>query len=108
MYLDGPIENPRLIVRVPEPEERHVPSGDTLFASAARVFGGKATGVVLTGMGDDGTEGARAIRAAGGDVWVESEESAVVFGMPSSALNAQLATESLTLGQIAARIRALG
>lgn len=106
--LDGNLESPRLVVRSPEPGARYVPSGDLLFASAARVFKDRASGVVLTGMGDDGTEGSRAIAEAGGDVWVESESSAVVFGMPSSALEANVANESLSLSQIAARIRALG
>jgi two-component system chemotaxis response regulator CheB len=60
----------------------HHPSVDVLFESAAEQWGASAVGVVLTGMGDDGLMGARAIRAAGGHVLTESSESCVVYGMP--------------------------
>ena len=60
----------------------HQPSVDVLFESAVEQLGGHVVGVVLTGMGDDGTRGARRIRAAGGTVLVEAESSCVVHGMP--------------------------
>jgi two-component system chemotaxis response regulator CheB len=53
-----------------------------LFKSAARVLGDKAIAVVLTGMGDDGAEGAREISERGGTVMIEAPETAVVAGMP--------------------------
>src|SRR5690606_12836334 len=71
----------RVRVLPPHPGDRYVPSADRLFRSAAKVAGNQVTGIVLTGMGDDGTEGARAIREAGGTVIAESQESAVVYGM---------------------------
>ena len=64
----------------PAAGDRYVPSADRLFASVARVAGSRAVGVVLTGMGDDGVQGARAITDAGGIVVVESEKTAV--GVP--------------------------
>jgi two-component system, chemotaxis family, protein-glutamate methylesterase/glutaminase len=66
----------------------HRPSVDVLFSSAAGIFGANTLAVLLTGMGSDGTEGAGRIRAAGGVVLAESEESCVVYGMPRSAADA--------------------
>ncbi len=84
----------------PNSGDRYVPSGDRLLRSAA-IAGPRAIGVVLTGMGDDGVEGARAIRAAGGTVIAESAETAVVYGMPGAVVRAGLASKELTLAQIA-------
>lgn len=67
-------------------EDKHAPSVDRLFASAAETLGGRAFGIILTGMGSDGAQGAKAIARAGGEVWAESEETAVIFGMPREAI----------------------
>jgi two-component system chemotaxis response regulator CheB len=69
----------------------HVPSVNVLFSSAAIQTGARALGLVLTGMGDDGLEGARDIHAAGGWVLTESQSSCVVYGMPRCVWEAQLA-----------------
>jgi two-component system, chemotaxis family, protein-glutamate methylesterase/glutaminase len=80
--------NGRLVTQVPNarPSDKHAPSVDRLFASAAKVLGRRAFGLVLTGMGNDGEEGTKAIAAAGGEVWAEAESTAVVFGMPRAAI----------------------
>jgi two-component system, chemotaxis family, protein-glutamate methylesterase/glutaminase len=70
----------------PEPTENYLPSVDRMFQSGAEVFGSKLLGVVLTGMGTDGSLGVRAIKKAGGQVLSESEDSAVIFGMPRAAI----------------------
>src|SRR5215217_1306881 len=75
----------------------HHPSVDVLFESAARTWGKDTVGLVLTGMGDDGREGARAIRAAGGTILTESESSCVVYGMPRAVDEAGLATATAPL-----------
>lgn len=77
----------KLIVEPPA-GDRFVPSVDRLFFSAARLANTPVLAVVLTGMGDDGAQGAAAVRTAGGHVYVESEESAVVNGMPREAAKA--------------------
>jgi two-component system chemotaxis response regulator CheB len=91
----------RLKVAPAAPTDRYVPSADRLLKSAAATSGAKCVGVILTGMGDDGVEGARAIRDAGGTVIAESQETAVVFGMPGSVVRAGLANKVLPLPQIA-------
>ncbi|MFO0619385.1 MAG: chemotaxis protein CheB [Polyangiaceae bacterium] len=90
-----------------EPAGLHVPSVDQLFESAAAAFGARALGVVLTGMGDDGVLGARALRAAGGTVWTESAETAVIFGMPRAVRDAGASDAELPLGAIADALTAV-
>src|SRR5262249_39691324 len=68
----------RLRVVPPAPEDKYAPNGNRLLASAARALRTRAIGVVMTGMGDDGTDGARAILDMGGTVIAESDETAVI------------------------------
>ncbi len=82
----------------------HRPSVNALFESAALACGGGVLGVVLTGMGDDGTVGARAIHAAGGELLTESEQSCVVYGMPRCVDEAGLSAKSVDLDGMAAEI----
>ena len=64
----------------------HRPSGTLLLRSLAASYGGNAAGVVLTGMGDDGAEGARAMEQSGGTVYIEDPDLAILGGMPRSAM----------------------
>lgn len=98
-------EDGRLRVRVPDEGRKllHCPSVDYLFRSVADAAGPRAVGVVLTGMGQDGAVGLKAIRDAGGRTLVESEESAVIYGMPRAALPA--AELSLPLDRIPGVLR---
>jgi two-component system, chemotaxis family, protein-glutamate methylesterase/glutaminase len=82
----------------------HRPSVDQLFKSAADVFGGRVLGVVMTGMGSDGREGAAWIKAAGGVVLTEHEASCVVYGMPRAVVEAGLSDGSVNLGGLAPAI----
>jgi len=70
----------------PEPGENYLPSVDKMFQSGSEIFGSKILGVVLTGMGTDGAVGVRVIKKSGGQVLSESEDSAVIFGMPRAAI----------------------
>jgi two-component system chemotaxis response regulator CheB len=91
----------RVRLRPPEPEDRYVPSADAVLASAAKVAGSRTVGVILTGMGDDGARGAKAVVDAGGSVVVESELTAVVYGMPGAVVRSKLASRSLPLPELA-------
>jgi two-component system chemotaxis response regulator CheB len=95
----------RLLARVVHrPQRPYHPSVDVLFETAARAVGSRCLGVVLTGMGDDGLAGARAIRAEGGRVLVEAASSAIVDGMPRSVREAGLANASVPLERIASEL----
>ncbi|MDR7420708.1 MAG: chemotaxis response regulator protein-glutamate methylesterase, partial [Armatimonadota bacterium] len=83
------------------PENSCRPSVDVLFRSVAALFGPGALAVVLTGMGEDGTRGARAIRDAGGQVLAQDEATSVVWGMPGQVVRAGLADRVLPLDLIA-------
>jgi len=85
----------------------HRPSVDVLFESAALAVGKHALGVVLTGMGDDGLLGSRAIHEAGGQLLTEAESSCVVYGMPRVVREAGLALAEAALPDMAAAIARL-
>jgi two-component system chemotaxis response regulator CheB len=87
-----------------EPVNRHKPSVEVLFESAARVVGRNALGVMLTGMGADGAKAMRGMRDAGSWNVVQDEASCVVFGMPREAIAHGAANEVLPLAQIAPRL----
>jgi two-component system chemotaxis response regulator CheB len=80
------------------------PSGTFLFESAARAFGPALVAVILTGMGDDGVAGLRAVRQAGGRVLAQDEGSCVIFGMPGAAVAAGVTDAVLPLDAIPARL----
>jgi two-component system chemotaxis response regulator CheB len=82
----------------------HRPSVDELFQNAAQLFGKRVLGVVLTGMGDDGSRGARAIVNAGGEVLTEAESSCVVYGMPRVVKEAGLSAAEAPLELMAEAI----
>lgn len=77
------------------------PAADYLFQSAAKVFGEGTLAVVMTGMGSDGLEGARAVRQAGGTVFAQNKASSAVWGMPGRVAQAGLADEVLPLSELA-------
>ncbi len=89
------------VVEDTEPVNRHKPSVEVLFRSAAKVLGPNAFGVMLTGMGGDGAQAMREMRDAGSYNICQDEASCVVFGMPRMAIQAGAANEVLPLKQIA-------
>jgi two-component system chemotaxis response regulator CheB len=87
-----------------EPVNRHRPSVDVLFHSAAQVLGPNAVGALLTGMGKDGAQGLLAMRAAGAQTIAQNEATCVVYGMPKAAVELGAAMEVVPLPDIAARL----
>ena len=85
-------------------ETLHRPSVDVLFQSAAETYGSRVLGVVMTGMGTDGKEGASWIKAKGGIVFTESEESCVVYGMPRAVVEFGLSDKKIPLDQMSRAI----
>jgi two-component system chemotaxis response regulator CheB len=77
------------------------PSVDISFGSAAKTFSGKVLGVILTGMGSDGKEGARMLKAKGATIWSQDEQSCVVYGMPQAIDKAGISQLSLPLDAMA-------
>lgn len=88
-----------------EPPECAVrPAANVTLASAAHYYGRSILAVVLTGMGSDGTRGAAAVKAAGGQVIVEAESTCVVYGMPKSVMDAGHADKVVPLNRMAEEI----
>ncbi len=82
----------------------HRPSVDVLFQSAAELFHKRVLGVVMTGMGSDGKQGAAWIKSQGGMIFTEAEASCVVYGMPLSVVEAGLSDQIIPLEQMSQRI----
>jgi two-component system chemotaxis response regulator CheB len=82
----------------------HRPSVDVLFESAAEVYGDRILGVVMTGMGSDGKQGAAWIKSQGGLIFTEAESSCVVYGMPGVVMEAGLSDKSVALDDMARAI----
>ena len=101
LRIDRSGSNYVAVVEDSEPVNRHRPSVEVLFRSAARVLGPNALGIMLTGMGADGAQAMREMKDAGSYNYVQDEASCVVFGMPKMAIQAGAAHEILPLSQIA-------
>ena len=82
----------------------HKPSVDVMMASVAKACGRKSLGVLLTGMGNDGAKGMRAIREAGGRTFAESEETCIIYGMPKSAVDEGVVDKVVPLHRMASEI----
>jgi len=80
------------------------PSVDLMFSSAAEAFSRNTVGVILSGMGSDGTKGMMSIRNSGGRTMAQDEKTSLVYGMPKSAIESGAAQKALPLGQIALEI----
>jgi two-component system chemotaxis response regulator CheB len=88
------------------PSDKYIPSADRMMVSVAEACGPAVLGVVLTGMGNDGVEGVIAIKSKGGQCIAESQESAVVFGMPQEAIRTGVVDKVVALDKMAEEIAA--
>jgi len=102
-------EADRVVARLSQsaPENFCRPSVDPLFRSVAQLYGADACALVLTGMGSDGCNGARAIAAAGAPVIAQDEATSVVWGMPGAVANAGICSAILPLPMIAGHLAGL-
>jgi two-component system chemotaxis response regulator CheB len=107
LVRNGPLAPVRAVLVPGEPGDgwRWCPSVDLLFASAADAAGERVCAVVLTGMGSDGRLGVERVKAAGGLALAESEDSAVVYGMPREAADTGVVDEVLPLDALGERLR---
>lgn len=87
-----------------DPVNRHRPSVDVLFDSAAAVAGSRAVGVILTGMGRDGAQGLLKMRQAGAATFGQDEASSTVYGMPQEAFRLGAVGQQCPLNEIARRV----
>ena len=84
--------------------DRYVPSVDQMFSSACEIYPGRVLGIILTGMGNDGKIGMRKIKEGGGQTLAESEQTAVVYGMPKEVIEDGVVDKVLPLSHIAREI----
>ena len=87
-------------VRDGPPVNRHCPSVDVLFRSAAKAAGPNALGIIMTGMGDDGARGLKEMRNAGAHTIAQDEQSCVVFGMPKEAIRMEAVERIMPLDEL--------
>ena len=85
-------------------DKPHKPSVDVMFQSAAETYGSRVLGVVMTGMGNDGTQGAAWIKAQGGMILTESEDSCIIYGMPRCVVESGLSDGAAALTSMAMEI----
>lgn len=103
MMLDK--RNPQQVRILPDDDRvNYKPSLDITFGSAANSYGDKVLGVVLTGMGSDGCNGARVLKEAGSQLWSQDEASSVIYGMPMAVAKAGLTDRVLSLNEIGPRL----
>ncbi len=102
-------ENGQVLLRITDdpPENSCRPSVDYLFRSVAEVYGGRAVGVIMTGMGNDGSLGCRRLKRGGAVIVAQDAATCVVFGMPREPIEKGIADVVAPLGQIAAEITRL-
>jgi len=92
----------KLVIEISDgdPALNYRPSVDVTFNSVAKALPGRSLAIVLTGMGADGREGARALKAGGAEIWAQDEATCVVYGMPASIVEAGLANRILPLFEV--------
>ena len=104
MLVEGRPGNAVIRIIESEPSLTYKPSVDITFRSVNNVFPAKTLAIVLTGMGADGKEGARTLKAQGSEIWAQDEESCVVYGMPAAIVEAGLADQIFSINDFAAAI----
>jgi len=99
MMID-PRQTGRVKILAGDERLTYKPSADVTYASVAKTYGSGALGIILTGMGADGCDGARLLKQAGSTMWAQSKETCTIYGMPQAVVNAGLADAILDLDDI--------
>ncbi|MBI5183040.1 MAG: chemotaxis response regulator protein-glutamate methylesterase [Nitrospinae bacterium] len=94
----------RVVLKKRSPTDKYLPSVDIMMESSAKIFGSKTLGIILTGMGNDGTQGMKAIKENNGQTIAESEETSIIFGMPGEAIKAGVVDKVVPLYSIVKEI----
>ena len=97
MLIEGRAGNAVVRIIESEPSLTYKPSVDITFRSINHVYPANTLAIILTGMGADGREGARLLKASGSEVWAQDEESCVVYGMPAAIVEAGIADKVLNI-----------
>ncbi len=94
------------VLTISENKEEYIyrPSVDAMMLSVSELFPGRALGVILTGMGNDGCKGLQAMKKTGARIFAQNEESCVVYGMPKAVVDAGIADKVLPIEEIAGEI----
>ncbi|WAJ71098.1 protein-glutamate methylesterase/protein-glutamine glutaminase [Catenovulum adriaticum] len=107
MMIEGSASGGKIVIKADDSTRlTYKPSVDLTFASIAKIYQSSVLAVVLTGMGADGREGARMLKSAGSIIWAQDEASCVVYGMPQAVTVAGIATQSISINQMSAKIQA--
>ena len=104
MILDARASAPTLRIVDGDASLNYKPSVDVTFSSVSSAFAGPVLAIIMTGMGADGREGARALKRKGAEVWAQDEKSCVVYGMPGAIVDAGLADRVYDLAAIGENI----
>ncbi len=95
-------------IALPASTDRYIPSVDVMLESCAAIYRDRVLAVILTGMGNDGSKGVKAVKQQGGYVISESEETAVVYGMPREAVATGVVDKVVALQHVAREILNIG
>lgn len=107
MKIHRTVQGDKIVLMDQAPVNGHRPSVDVLFHSIVREFGSESVALLMTGMGDDGADGMRAVQAAGGVTMAQSKESCVVDSMPRSAIDAGYVNRIVPLDAIPSVLQAV-
>jgi two-component system chemotaxis response regulator CheB len=107
MTIEGRAGNARVVISEPErfPSVAYKPSVDVTFESLAQVYSGNVLAIILTGMGADGREGCKKLKAKGAKIWAQDEQSCVVYGMPQAVTVANISQANYDIAHMASHIK---
>jgi two-component system chemotaxis response regulator CheB len=107
MTIEGRAGNARVSISEPErfPSATYKPSVDVTFDSVAQVYSANVLAVILTGMGADGREGCKTLKAKGAKIWAQDEQSCVVYGMPQAVTVANISQANYDIAHMASHIK---